>query len=111
MLSCHQFDDLLAYVDDAIVIVGLHGPGLALSVFAPSRGSCLVEIMPQKEASYLYESVRSYGLDYVRVKLSANPAQWFMHSRLVLSASDLRVIESTITEKVLSGRQLVAEFR
>jgi Glycosyltransferase 61 len=100
----HQFLEQVEVTANASLIVGLHGAGLTLAVFAPP-GSCLVEIMPPNFVMRLFESVSSGGLNYVKLTMSG-PAKW-QNRRIPLDNANIKNIEAVLTENALSGRDKV----
>ena len=87
------------YVCDASVIVGLHGAGLALGLFAPNEGTSLVEIQAEDQKSLLFESLKSHGIHHTIVNLESgsNIRGTGMN---VLSDADSRRIRDILVERV-----------
>jgi hypothetical protein len=104
-----QFEDQVSNVGNASVVVGLHGAGLALSVFAPASESTLVEIVPQYHAGKLcYENIRSFGIDYLQVKLQGHMfRQLFFRGKLHISVNDAKRIEGALLEALVLGYRKV----
>ncbi len=84
------FHTQVAHFEDACVIVGLHGAGLALSVFAP-RSAALVEIEPVYHFLPLFRSVRSSGIAYDMIQLSNGTMNEFMYSSDLIPKDERRI--------------------
>jgi capsular polysaccharide biosynthesis protein len=100
-----QLQDQIAYVSDASVIVGIHGAGLALSIFAPSNHSCLIEIVPAQFNLHLFQNVRSFAIDYEQVRLSEQSSINKAFSNLILSNSDIVRIKRVLDVKLEASKR------
>lgn len=87
---------------DASVVVGIHGAGLALCVFAP-RDAAVVEIWPHGFALGLFGNLRSFGLQYDLVKLR-NGSQGKMERVNLLFEEDRRAVEDVLRERLRERR-------
>jgi hypothetical protein len=106
-----QFRDQLEYVADSTVIVGLHGAGLTLSIFAPVHHSCLVEIVPAGFKLHLFQNVRSFGVEYEQLKLEEQVDGNESFSNLTLTTSDLAAIESTLSRRLRNARNTLEKSK
>lgn len=88
------FAEQIRYFVDAAIIIGFHGAGLALGVFAP-RGAKLIEIEPEYHSMNIFGHLRSSGLSYEVVRLSKGSSNGSLHSSELIR-HDKRVIESVL---------------
>jgi hypothetical protein len=102
LIICQQFDGQVACTQDASLVIGIHGAGLALAVLAPTNESSLLEIVPEGFALDLFGAVTSYGLEYNKIVLSSSGQDQM--SNIALLTEDDRTLESKITAMVLAGK-------
>jgi len=94
---------------DASVIVGVHGPALAMAVFAP-RGAGLIEIRPRRfddPTTNLYESIRSTGVDYVKVDIGTTADKTMQHK---LNEAERETVLHFVADHVHAGKQRSASL-
>lgn len=88
------FEQQIRFFTDAAIVVGFHGDGLALSVFAP-RGAKVIEIEPEYLTSDMFGLVQSSGLSYELIRLAKGSSNGsVLTSRLI--PHDKQVIESLL---------------
>eukprot|EP00171_Calliarthron_tuberculosum_P010403 IDg10403t1 len=93
---------------DASVIVGFHGAGLSLGVFAP-RGAALVEIEPDYHQLDLFGRLETGGMDYERLILSKGTSEkWGYTSNLV--ESDCKRLKRAIRDSVRKRKKRIARM-
>ena len=76
--------------EDAAVIIGIHGAGLALSIFAPNDAA-LIEIEPAYHSLSLFKSVAASGLSHDMIRLSKESTQDIRNTSNLLPQDETRI--------------------
>ena len=101
-----SFKDHAKRFADSSVIVGVHGPDLAMAVFAP-KGAALIEVIPNtRRSTELYSSVSAAGLDYVKIVLGENGNSGPPYSVTELERETLLHF---VSDKVHAGKERSAD--
>lgn len=87
-----SFRKQVGVFEDACVIIGMHGAGLALSVFAPPK-TALIEIEPDYHFLSLFGNSRSGGLRYDVVQLSKGTTSEPMFSSNLIQEDEQKIRE------------------
>jgi len=98
-----SFWEQVEYFQDAAVIVGFHGAGLALCAFSPP-GSVLIEIEPDYHLLSLFGNLQSAGLIYERITLSTGTMDEPDRTSALIEADNLRIRE-TIARRFRQRRE------
>jgi capsular polysaccharide biosynthesis protein len=105
ILCAEQYEGQVDCTKDASLVIGIHGAGLTLAVFAPTNASSLLEIVPKGFALDLFGAVTSYGLDYSKVLLSEHGTKRMVN--IGLRRKDKEKLKSKIMAMVQAGKSKI----
>lgn len=91
------FEEQIAYVKSAAMIVGLHGAGLTLGLFAPEH-CALVEVFPAGSRVNLFRNLEMSGLNHTNIVL--DPWEVQQRNNITLTKRDLAKVQSVLLDKM-----------